>query len=47
MTDVRLSNTVTFAYNVSEGFQHKQDTVAVVIDLKDTCNHVDFAHLIQ
>ena len=36
-------NAGTFAYDVYEGFQSKQETVAVAIDLKDAYNKVNFS----
>lgn len=39
-------NTGTFAYTVSKAIQHKMEPEAVILDLKDVCNRVDFAEII-
>ena len=38
----RLGNAAAFAYDVHEGFQTKQQTVAVAVDLEDAYNRVQF-----
>ena len=40
-------NAATFAYDVYEGFQKKEQTVAVAIDLEDAYNRVQFSTLIE
>ena len=40
-------NAAAFAYDVYEGFQRKQQTLAVAIDLEDAYNRVDFQTLMD
>ena len=41
------ANAAIFAYDTYEGFQNKEDTVAVAIDLEDAYNRVSFQVLMQ
>ena len=40
-------NAAAFAYDVYEGFQRKEQAVAVAIDLEDACNRVQFKVLMD
>ena len=40
-------NAARFAYDVYGGFQRKEDTVAVVVDLEDVYNRVQFKLLME
>ena len=40
-------NAAAFAYDVYEGFQRKEQAVAVAIDLEDACNRVQFKLLMD
>ena len=40
-------NAAAFAYDVYEGFQRKEQTFAVAIDLEDAYNRVSYKHLID
>ena len=40
-------NAAAFAYDMYEGFQRKEQTVAVAMDLEDACNRVQFRLLMD
>ena len=40
-------NSIRFAYDVFEGFQRKEETLAVTVDLEDAYNRVQFKLLME
>ena len=45
--DTTRENTARFAYDVCEGFQRKEKTLAVAVDLEYACNRVQFKLLME